>query len=357
MVRKLSASNFSRVLAAGGIVLFWILASSASTILSSVGDGAQRVVVSVGVIVSVCKEPQTTLFVLKGLLRELRDSGYEAKLYIYCKCGPWYTCDRTILNVGREGHTFVTHIVQDYAVLDDIIWFVNGGFLSKLHAKATFYDIHRMLTNLRFQRHLAKHVYMDDSIKSFDRLSYIETKVSASAKVSCLAIAQDHCESFYKCEYTLPCVSDEACACSIQRQCQWTGATKENYNATVSPMLAVPPPDGDAPRGHSMYTWACSRLHLNARLLHRCGASRSGVFAVGSERIRAYPKYMYESLAKEYDAYSTSGGLMGHYMERLYRSLFFCALADMRITTRPLQTLEVWLLHTKRAIVHALSET
>jgi len=357
MVQKFSASNLRRFVAAGGIFLLWILASSVSSTLISVDDGVQRLAVTVGMVVSVCKEPQETLFVLRGLIRELRDNGFEARHYIYCKCGPWYACDQTVHNVGREGHTFMMHIFQRYSELDDVVWFVNGGFLSKLHAKATFYDIRRSLTSLRFQRHLANRTYIDDSIKSFKRLSHIEKNMAAATKVSCLAIAQEHCESVYKCEYTLPCVSDEACACSIQRQCQWIGATKENYNATVSSALAVPPPDGDAPRGHSMYTWACSRLHLNARLLHRCGASRSGVFAVGSERIRAYPKYMYESLAKEYDAYSTSGGLMGHYMERLYRSLFFCALADMRITTRPLQTLEVWLLHTKRAIVHALSET
>ena len=85
-----------------------------------------------------------------------------------------------------------------------------------------------------------------------------------------------------------------------------------------------------------------------AKLLHRCGASRSGIFAVGASRVRAYPVSVYESLVDEYANYGTNGGIVSHYVERLYRGLFFCALSD---TNRATHFLKVFFLHSKRALI------
>jgi hypothetical protein len=100
-----------------------------------------------------------------------------------------------------------------------------------------------------------------------------------------------------------------------------------------------------------MYTWACSRLGVDAKILHQCGASQSGVFVVGSERLRSYPKLVYDSLVEEYEAYSTTGGLMGHYMERMYRSMFYCALENMHAARHRLHVFKVFTQHVKNLAV------
>ena len=136
------------------------------------------------------------------------------------------------------------------------------------------------------------------------------------------------------------------------------GETKENYwNTSVEAYrLQVPAPDASFPGGHSLYTWACSRFNLSASLMHQCGASRSGVFAVGASRIRAHPKSAYESLFVEYEKYGKNGGIVGHYAERMYRSLFFCALShDMQSIRHPLHFIKVFLLHPKRGLLRNFS--
>jgi hypothetical protein len=314
------------------------------------GESVERRASSIGVVVSICQEPQETFLALKTLMRELdKCHGFTVRRYIYCKCGPWYVCDLTLPNVGREGNTFVTHVSKNYGTLDDIVWFVNGGFMSKEHATKAFSKIQRTLTHMQLQRHLTKLAYVDDMITSLDSVD-VKRKPSY-AQHSCLAIANAHCKRAFSCEYTLPCENKEACACEVQRTCHWTGATKENYNTTMASHLIVPPLDGTAPRGHSMYTWACSRLGVDAKILHQCGASQSGVFAVGSERLRSYPKLVYDSLVEEYEAYSTTGGLMGHYMERMYRSMFYCALENMHAARHRLHVFKVFTQHVKKLTV------
>jgi len=104
------------------------------------GASVARHVTSTGVVVSICQEPQEMFLALKTLMREL-DNCHGFTGYIYCKCGPWYRCDLTLPNVGREGNTFVTHVSKSYGTLDDVVWFVNGGFMSKEHATKAFSKI------------------------------------------------------------------------------------------------------------------------------------------------------------------------------------------------------------------------
>ena len=121
------------------------------------------------------------------------------------------------------------------------------------------------------------------------------------------------------------------------------GETKENYwNTSVEGYsLQVPAPDASFPGGHSLYTWACLRFNVGASLMDQCGASRSGVFAVGASRIRAHPRSAYQSLLAEYQQYGMNGGIVVHYAERMCHSLFLCTSSHMRSTRYPLHFIKV----------------
>ena len=311
---------------------------------------------TLGVVVSVCKEPPQTFEQLVLFMNRLVDDGFDVRRHVYCKCGPWEACDRYVQNIGREGETFARHIAENYDTLDDVIWFVNGGFLSKKHAKVAVRRHMHVFTSsgdlFHGENSKAQRVYLDDWLTSFEKISRRDqTNNKSDARIqNCIDDASRHCASVYRCEYTLPCARNQACACEIQRDCQWIGATKSNYwNDTHHDYaLDVPLPDHMFPKGYSFYTWACVHLNVHASLLHRCGASRSGIFAVGASRVRAYPVSVYESLVDEYANYGTNGGIVSHYVERLYRGLFFCALSD---TNRATHFLKVFFLHSKRALI------
>jgi len=321
-------------------------------------NGAHKT--TLGLVVSVCKEPRDAVQEIENFIVRLKNSGFDVRRHIYCKCGPWHAaCDRNVPNLGREGETFMRHIVDNYHTLDDVIWFVNGGFLSKKHTRKAVARHMRVFTSRallgRFhaERNEAQTVYLDDWITSFESVNLRQEIRTEDLSQSCFDDASKHCSSMFRCEYTLPCTHNQACACEVQRDCQWIGATKSNYwNTSVEGnRLQVPAPDASFPYGHSLYTWTCLRFNLGASLMHRCGASRSGVFAVGASRIRAYPRSMYRSLVTEYETYGINGGVVSHYAERVYRSLFFCALSHMRLTHHPLHVIKVSVLHSKRALM------
>ena len=319
-----------------------------------------RHMTTLGLVVSVCKEPRDTVEEIENFIARLTKSGFDVRRYIYCKCGPLHAaCDRNVPNLGREGETFMRHIAENYHTLDDVIWFVNGGFLSKKHARKAVARHMRVFTSRallgRFhrERNEAQIVYLDDWITSFESVNLQRKITGQDSSQSCFDDASKHCSSMFRCEYTLPCAHDQACACEVQRDCRWIGATKSNYwnTSLAGDRLLVPVSDMSFPYGHSLYTWTCSRFNLGATLMHRCGASRSGVFAVGASRIRAYPRSVYQSLVAEYESYGKNGGVVSHYTERVYRSLFFCALSKMRSTRHPLHFIKVSVLHAKRALV------
>ena len=320
---------------------------------------------TLGLVVSVCNEPRDTIQEIENFIVRLKNSGFDVRRHIYCKCGPWHAaCDQNIPNLGREGETFMRHIVENYETLDDVIWFVNGGFLSKKHTQKAVarhmrvFISRALLGSFHGERNKAQTVYLDDWITSFESVEVHKEMKNQDLSQNCFEDASKHCSSKFRCEYKLPCADNQACACEVQQDCRWMGETKENYwNTSVEAYrLQVPAPDASLPGGHSLYTWACSRFNLSASLLHRCGASRSGVFAVGASRIRAHPKSAYESLLVEYQKYGMNGGIVVHYAERMYRSLFFCVLSDdMRSTRHPLHFIKVFLFHPKRGLLRNFS--
>jgi len=48
---------------------------------------------TLGVVVSVCKEPPQTFEQLVLFMNRLVDDGFDVRRHVYCKCGPWETCD------------------------------------------------------------------------------------------------------------------------------------------------------------------------------------------------------------------------------------------------------------------------
>ena len=72
----------------------------------------------------------------------------------------------------------------------------------------------------------------------------------------------------------------------------------------------------------SFYQWACSRLHVTPNTINTCGFANFGVLAVGVDRLRLYNRSFYEALCDEFALYGSTGAVMGHFMERLWRSMF-----------------------------------
>ena len=143
------------VCAFASIYVFTILCGMPAIRSDLVGSTAQqtlngRHVTTLGLVVSVCKEPRDTVEEIENFIVRLTKSGFDVRRHIYCKCGPWHAaCDENVPNLGREGETFMRHIAENYDTLDDVIWFVNGGFLSKKHTRKAVARHMRVFTSSR----------------------------------------------------------------------------------------------------------------------------------------------------------------------------------------------------------------
>ena len=59
---------------------------------------------------------------------------------------------------------------------------------------------------------------------------------------------------------------------------------------------------------------------------------------------------------EEHATYSISGGIVSHHIERLYRSLFFCSLSDIRLSNNPMLLIRTRLSHFKHTLKQCFIE-
>ena len=116
------------------------------------------------------------------------------------------------------------------------------------------------------------------------------------------------------------------CVCNDQvGKCNWHGLTTENarVHGANGKLIAASPP--------SFARWACKYWSVSPDVFEACQWQWTGSFAVGAHNIEARPKAVYERARAELAAGNSTGGLAGHYMERLWRSIFLCSLGGVTI--------------------------
>ena len=285
---------------------------------------------SLAFVVSQCQEPLATVELINKISLELHRY-YETSVIFVCKCGMRYHCSYSLPNVGRDTHTFVNHIVQTYSELHDITVFLNGGFMAKHHTLLALKRISWALKRNVFSGEQARQIYIDRDVLS---TVFYEKNFAGQSRTTCAHTVSEYCDfqsmevtlrskqGKRRCTQTFPCVSGQECPCDVQVNCSWQGSSSQNWGQ-MNPTLDPTSPSSGV-HGESFYAWACSRLNLIPNMLHECGASWGSVFAVGADRINALPIMLYSNLHNEYKLYGANGGIMGHYMERSFRALFFC---------------------------------
>lgn len=285
----------------------------------------KRSIKDVELVVSYCNE-EDTVGVLERHITELQTKGVRADITYYCKCEAKSFCDTFLPNIGREGQTFMWHVFYNYDSLYPTTVFINGGFLSKTH---TSYAVEKIFNNIGqvesvqempgLQRthdfYVDEQVYYNGSIFSRARSSH-------TTKVNCMEV-NEYCSADENlCSVSdLPCVDGSRCGCQPQSNCSWTGLTQANLkyqNGHLEPLW------DDYGREHSFFTWACKRLNILPATIVQCGYSWGAVFAVSRNRLHRLSSDDYHNILLDYNVSGGTGGVLVHYMERLYRTVYFC---------------------------------
>ena len=293
-------------------------------------DLVDRYSPTIDIVVSLCNETKDTLLFLEER-RSTLSKFYIVSVIYYCKCGHRDECNFILPNLGRESHTFFWHLESRYHKLSDLTVFLNGGIMSKSHVKEGLDQIVDELSKFeRSEYYFRKYVnfrsaYIDRMLTSWNTTLESEFKESVSV-YPCVAEVPRFCESSARCNIDDFSFCEERCGCDRPKACRWAGLSDGN-NAFSNVTL---PRASDFERGvslvHNIYSWACARFQLSPDTIDRCGYTYGAVFAVGSLRLKEYPRSVYSKLVSEYARYGPTGGVAGHYMERLYRSVFHCSL-------------------------------
>ena len=293
---------------------------------------------TIGIVVSWCNEPNEAHATLRAYEHELRQL-FSVNVWHYCKCSSRDECVEILPNIGREGHTFLHHVASRYnSSLDDLTVFVNGGFLAKTYTRDALRRVFVRLENLRRARwtsdFVLTNVFADQEILVWDEPVEIAERASFSTS-HCMQSVRQFCadDSAHRCRHKFSCAKGQTCGCDAHTSCAWSGSTTENRNdvLTTLPPTSVRAEDnlGLNVANNNMYTWTCSRTSIDPSTIHSCGTTYGAVFAVGKARIRARDADFYLELKNELETYGVTGGMMSHYMERLYRTLFYCSISSL----------------------------
>ena len=272
----------------------------------------------VAVIVSCCNEPKDAFAAIERNVDEIRAIGLVVKVSYYCKCSVRDLCTFHLPNVGRESHSYLWHIAHTYDSLASTTVFINAGFESKSHARAAARKIFSELMDNSGRVKTEGHDFYSDQHK----MSWVNNRLSITLAANC-SIVQDHCSLISNwCNISdLPCSQESKCACDKQTNCSWVGLTRENPNTLNGYLEPALNKEGEE---HSMFTWSCDKLGVHPLTIQQCGYSWSAVFAAGRNRLRRLPKHVYLQLLREFDLYGANGGIAGHYLERLWCTMYLC---------------------------------
>jgi len=266
----------------------------------------------------------------------------------YCKCADHPGCTERLVNLGREGHTHLSHMARRYNTLSSITIFLNGGVGSANVAGAwhkrriadqIVWSV-RALPSLAAQPDALwtwRHYFSDgaESFKMFDcategggcsGVSHVGRGGVQRAPTCSATELHDYCASDQSCQVCTAfeflgcgsyCVCDNVGVSGIQ--CSWHGGSSENVEDEGSGALAAAEPP-------SLAAWACAHWGVSPDVLERCHWQWTASFAVGAANILARPRSDYENGVRQLEKAGVGGGLAVHFMERLWRSIFFCSL-------------------------------
>ena len=294
--------------------------------LDTISSEVDSLRADVGVVVSFCNEPDRSVEQIESHMKMLRDnSSLSVRAVYYCKCSAHIFCDFYLPNIGREGQTFLLHILNNYRTLNSVTVFVNAGFFSKPinigtgALKGIFDELAQAYAEPRPKVSLLDFYGDADKFSWDDKTGLLNDFVTP---VDC-AVTEEFCSvDANRCIVDdLPCEGHSRCACFPQSNCTWSGSTRENAVFTRGHLQ---PAVNEKGAQHTMFTWACTNLYLTPSKISTCGYSWGALFAAGKNRLQRLQDISYHMLVREFDLYGASGGLAGHYLERLWRSMYLC---------------------------------
>ena len=322
---------------------------------------------TVELVTSVCREPAAIVVAaLESYGVRLVEAGFaHAAVILYCKCVQHSRCDAILPNVGREAHTWLHHLALGR--LADVTVFVNPGFCSGAHAAGLWHKafvlgqvVGSLMRLGKADRVALQHTY-SDGVDHPVTASLCRVPVEAGGCVGTLsrwgrrALSAEH----RRCRNTAPTtISSSAggatiiatrpttlvgycsnattrcamctgfatilkcaeCACEPQHEtCVWNGASDRAQRA------ARPPPLKPA-RPPSFAAWACRHWSISPLTVQRCRWQWTGTFAVGAALVQQRNATAYAAVAAILAGAGREAGMEGHYMERLWRAIFYCSL-------------------------------
>jgi hypothetical protein len=298
---------------------------------------------TVDFVVAFCNEGQAAADRIRSdaaVVHRNSSAHLHCRVVIYCKCGhhPW--CNKTLENVGREAETYLHHVKDQYDALADITVFVNAGLDSphKTFASVAFFRITRILSHRRtvmemirgqaiINKASLRRMFADESIFS-SNLPSEQDLPGPLAGSNCAAAVTALCAPTHRCtntpEMQFPCRIGSSCGCDPALDCTWLGDTKANkkFVTNQGKMRNMVDITTGKQSNISFYQWSCDRMHLTPEAIHECGHTFGAVLAVGADRLQMYPRSFYSALQDEIALYGNTGGVMGHFFERLWRPMF-----------------------------------
>lgn len=289
-----------------------------------------------------CAHPPLTLEIVFSLCREthghrVRDvvsavkhaahDSVDVSVVAYCKCGKGHheACVE-LPNVGREGHTFIHHIVTRYDRLADVTLFVNGGNLG---------DEERLAATLRVgaltgaQAATLRYVDLSFQATEADPLLRVSSTESSAdfvarglaARAGCgvttqgVPCCEGVCEGVPCCHLFTPSdCPNSSMAFEQQHTCYWRGRTDENYAWQTYDIQLLP---SDPP---SFPLWLSARWGIEFDVWRRVGWYGNSLFAASRAALRRQPLSRWARAMHALGA-ARNGGMDVHYMERAWRSV------------------------------------
>jgi len=268
---------------------------------------------TVDIVVSLCREHNTrTAHIVKKII----ETTANVTVHAYCKCGVRFPECTALPNVGREGHTFIHHMLSHFDRLADVTFFINGGsgssghrmhmittLAGQLSADVYYADTTTFMTQpLRFQSNETS-----ESFLARAKTTQCTTEANSPDVVCCPTLCKTYC-----CHLFVPSsCTNEYMVFQNQTVCEWRGTTEENYVGvpyTTSLRPASPP---------NFPLWLSHNWGIEFDVWDAIGPGNMAIFAASRAAIRKVSPVAWQ---RSLDALSDmNGGVEVMYLERAWR--------------------------------------
>lgn len=274
------------------------------------------------VLLTACARAVSTDFVTSLCLERFHTARAVAggeRLFSYCKCGVRDDDCIPLPNVGREGHTFVHHILTHYDNLSDVTVFINGG---TGEGSARLVDATRMMSRIRARPEdvwyvdpgvtyvkPTRHTPKETSSQFLARAASLRCDTENGVQC-CKGVCIAHC-----CHFTAPSTfpSGGYMLTENQTRCFWIGNTKENHAIHYDTALAPASPA-------NFPMWLSVNWGIEFDEWDTIGWYSKALFAASRDSLRSVSKEKWrralDALAQDINA-----GMEGMYLERAWRTL------------------------------------